>query len=348
MSNNKIRVVVQNPYFIFNEQQKNFNGYNFKFVEKYCDSILLYRSPLDYLKYRRRLKELGWNKKIYLLPSKACSDSDALVCFNGCAYMRINQPPKAYKKNKFFHVMDFTDSISKSSENLSSANYLLGYCQHDRFSPFFRKYYNNFQDRVIAVPFGYGCRFVNEVPIENRINKCIALGAVNPVDDPLMSGDSLKEYRDFYSSHTYSHEIRKAIVDNIDKWGDCFDSRLPVFPETKNSKYDAVEELNRYTMFINDASLDQYPPARTYEGIACGCVMVAEDLDVYKTLGFINGKNCILFPKGNYDCMLSKIKYFMAHLEELKLIQKESIKLSLNFTHEKIADNLYLDICSKL
>lgn len=345
---NEYKIVVQNPTYIFDNQERNFNGYNFKFLELYSDGILLYRRPWKYFQYKKKLRELGWNKKIYLSARAALSHSDALVCFNGRAYLSQNKPPRQYKKKKFFHTMDFSDNILKSSKALKNADYLMGYCNHDVYSPFFRKYFSAFTGKVIRVPFGYGARFFCKAKVSERINKCIALGSVNPVADPLMATDALLEYKKFYSMHEYSHEVRRAIQQNCDQWQSSIESKLPVYPETKNNAYDAVEELNKYTMFINDASIDEFPPARTYEGIACGCIMVAEDLGIYKELGFEDGKNCVLFEKGNYDMMIEKINYYIQHIEKLENMQRESLKLAKNFSHDKVAKKIYQDIANRI
>ena len=239
--------------------------------------------------------------------------------------------------------MDYSDNTAKASSMYSQrgVDFLMAYSRADLNSPFFDKYFPNYHGKVISVPFGYGKRFKCEIPFEKRENKCIALGSVNPVRDPLMAEESLKEYISYYATEEYSHPIRRAIVENLNMWQDCISSRLPVFPETKNPKYDAVKELNNYTMFINDASIDNFPPARTYEGIASGSVMVAEDLQIYRDLGFINGENCILFEHRDYDQMIQKIRYYMQNPEELMAIQKKSITLSKKFSHVNVAKELY-------
>lgn len=350
MCDSKYRIIVQNPRFIFDDQSRNFNGYNYKFVEKYCDGILLYARPWKYFKYRRKLKELGWNKKIYLKIGQANRHSDALVCFNGRPYLKANKPSAKYIRKKFFHVMDFAEKVEEINKALERGNvdYLLGYCAHDRYSAFFRRYFGNYMQKVISVPFGYADRFENKEKISKRINKCVALGSLNPIVDPLIKTDNLQAFKNYYSDHEYSHEVRKKISENAGFWKDCIDSMLPVYPTTKNNTYDAVEVLNKYSMFINDASVDEFPPARTYEGIACGCVMVAEQLETFKDMGFVDGINCIMFPKGDYDEMVRKIRYYMEHLEELSVIQSKSLELASSFSHKKIADRLYQEICLRI
>ena len=339
-------ICVQNPVFIFDDQKRNFNGYNFKFVEKYCDSIYLYARPWHYLKYKKKLKELGWNKKLYLTLAGINKNTNILICFNGCPFEKRNSPNARYSGLKIFHIMDYSNNVKKIDEifRKNKVDYVMSYSHADRYSDFFKKYLPAYINKVISVPFGYSDRFKCERTFSDRIPKAIALGSVNPVNDPLMDNTNLKDYIEFYKGHKFSHEVRKYIVDNIEELNIAIDSKLPIFPETKNPDYDAVYELNKYMMFINDASIDRFPPARTYEGIACGCVMVAENLPIYSDIGFVNDYNCILFEPGNYKDMYDKICYYKNHLEELYTIHKKSLELANNYSHDKVAEKLYRDI----
>lgn len=346
----KLRIAVQNPIFIFDDQSRNFNGYNYKFVEKYCDYIFLYARPWHYFKYKKKLKELGWKKKIVLTIIRLNKVADALLCFNGRPYLKPNEMTNKVKVKKIFHVMDFSERIDEISEQMDKGqvDLLLGYCRHDYHSSFFRKFFSKYCGRVIPVSFGYSERFKFIVPFEERKNKCIALGSVNPINDPLINQDGLKDFIAYYSEHEYSHEIRKAVVDHVNEWSNEIDSMLPVYPNTKNPNYNAVDVLNEYSMFLNDASIDKFPPARTYEGIACGCVMVGENLQVFKELGFEDGVNCVLFEQGDYHNMLIKIRYYMDNPQLLKKIQLNSLELAKKFSHESVADTLNIDIVEAL
>ena len=341
-----MRIAVQNPSFLLGDQERNFNGYNFKFVEKYCDVIYVPRL-LSVRHYIRLIHRMGWkNKKICVSPRQLNKMADVLMCFNGGAYSTEGKPVQDFHGLKIYHVMDFSNQTRRLNEALTQGgvDYLMGYARHDRHSGFFQTYFPNYIGKVIAVPFGFGARFQNLKPFDQRINKCIALGAVNPINDPLIKDDGLNDFITYYHNYEYSHEIRKMIVDHLDIWGDIFDSRLPVPPETKNPSYDAVAELNNYTMFINDESIDNFPPARTYEGIACGCVMVCTDSPIYAELGFKDGVNCIMFPKHDYETMHAKITYYIEHSDKLERIQKNSLALAEKYRHSEVAKQLYKTI----
>lgn len=270
--------------------------------------------------------------------------ADIVISFNGVPNRYLHRFPKNFNGLKVCHIMDYVFYASKANKALEKAGvgYLLGYCNHGKYCKFFQKYYPSYINRVITQPFGYGERFKNSTPFESRINKAIALGSVNPVVE--LKGNILKEYGEFYKDEEFTHKLRRQIVLHRGQWGEWIDDKLPTYPETKNPYYNPVDELNKYTMFINDAGLMNFPPARTYEGIACGCVMVAENLEVWRDFGFEDGKNCILFEKGNCEDMLCKIGYYQANINELRRLQTNSLKLSKNYTHEKMAERLYDNI----
>ncbi len=342
-----IRIAVHNPVFLLEDQYKNFNGYNYIFTLKYASSIYI----TDYRKlwrYRKKLLEMNREDiKIIISEAGLNRSCDILVGFTGRPDKILHCVSRKYRGMKIYHVMDYVMNASKSYKKLAKCevDYVMGYCDHSKYCEFFKKYYPSYSGRVISVPFGFGDRFVNAKEFEERCNKAIALGSVNPIND--VSDGSLDEYTEFYNTETFTHKLRRAIVENREKWSAWIDDKLPTYPETKNAHYDPVTELNNYTMFINDAGLMNFPPARTYEGIACGCVMVAENKEIYKELGFIDSVNCILFEPGNYEQMITKIDYYMKHSEILKNIHKNALLLSKRYTHENIAKRLYGEIVEK-
>lgn len=339
-----MRIAVQNPSFIFEDQKKNFNGYNYIFLKKYC-SVIYSQDPRKYGAYTKWISNNILNIDVTYNPFALNKKVNVLMGFNGVPYRFFYKPLKSFHGIKIYHVMDYVFYPSKANKALEkgNVNYVMGYCDHYSNDKFFRKYYPGYTtERIIKVPFGFGERFKSITPFSERNNKAIALGSVNPVRD--QNGGILLEYLNFHKDDEFTHKLRRTIVVNRESWGDCIDDLLPTFPETKNPNYDPVLELNKYTMFVNDAGLMNFPPARTYEGIAAGCVMVAEDLQIWKELGFVGGVNCILFEKGNYQEMINKIRYYQNHFDELQLIQVKSFELAQKYTHEKIADKLYKEI----
>lgn len=338
-----MKIALHNPFFIFPDQSKNFNGYNFEFLKTHTDIIYLSK-PWDYPKYIKRLKQLNVDKKKYefifslnTLNHKA----DVLLSFNGEPYLNHFSPPKGFTGMKIWHTMDYVFKATASNNALMDAgvDYLMGYTKHDWYCPFFRFFFASFIGKVIPVPFGYGERF-QYINTKDRINKCIALGSVNPVNDPLCKKETLTEYIAFYKNEYWTHKFRRTIAENISNLQDIVDSRLPINGKTKNANYDPVLELNQYKLFVNDEGLMNFPPARTYEGIACGCIMVASNNKIYEDLGFMNGVNYIGFSKNDLGDFRTKTTQALMDNFDLSKIKYNSLRLSERYTHQNVAKNL--------
>lgn len=343
-----MKIAIHNPQFIFQDQTKNFNGYNFEFLKNHTDIIYLSK-PWHIFKYKKRLKELGVDisKFDFVFGMSTLNQkADVLLSFNGVPYVKHFIPPKKFTGLKIWHTMDYVFKASESNKMLMENNvdYVMGYTRHDKYCPFFQKYYVDFKDKVIAVPFGYGERFVGNKSINERIQKCIALGSVNPVNDPLCMPGILDDYVEFYKDEIWTHKFRRVLAENVDGLKDMMDSRLPTLDKTKNPNYNPVDELNNYQFFVNDEGLMDFPPARTYEGIACGCIMIASKNKIYEDLGFIDGENYIAFEKNNLESFKTKILEAINGKYDLENMQNKSLELAKKYTHKKIANDLYLRI----
>jgi spore maturation protein CgeB len=169
---------------------------------------------------------------------------------------------------------------------------------------------------------------------------------VNPVNDPeVKDKKSIEEFIEFYSEKKWTHEWRRMLSENETELAHIMDSCLPKFPRTKNWEYNAVEKLNHYVMFANDEGLMNFPPARTYEGVVSGCVMISSDHPSYTDLGFINGVNCIMHKKNDINDFENKVNQYLSDIELLNKISLNGIKLMEdNYSHEKLAAKLYKDI----
>lgn len=343
-----MRIAIQNPDLLFRNQFRNFNGFDFTFLLNHV-SIIYVTSWKRFLYYVYKLIKNKINPLRYQYifnAYKLNQNADILISFNEPFYFKNYQPPKEFNGLKIWHVMDYVYRASESVGILKKTNvdYLIGYTKQDVYGDFYKYYFVDYIGKTIPLPFGYGKRFICKNSFEKRANKVIALGSVNPVNDPLVKSGDLDEYVNFHQDIFWTHTFRQIIRENIDKLQDIVDSKLPILPSTKNPSYDPVEELNKYTMFINDEGIMNFPPARTYEGIACGCVMVASKNPIYEDLGFIDGVNYIGFEKNSLEDFRKKVEYYIAHPDKLQVIQKNSLELAKNYTHEKVAAKLYEDI----
>lgn len=342
-----MKIAVQNPLFLFGDQARNFNGYNFAFFKKYVSSIYITK-PWHVFRYQKRMKELGLESEKYefIYRIKTLNSKiDVLLGFDGEPYHKTRMPPKAFNGRKIWHLMDYVFKAGESARILSDSgvDLAMGYARHDLHCDFFKTHFPSLLGKVISVPFGYGNRFQNSVPFDNRKNVCVAMGAVNPVNDPLCPPGTIDDYIGFYNHKEWTHEFRRTLVANL-PYLQHVESFLPLFPETKNAAVDPVEQLNRYKFYVNDEGLLNFPPARTYEGIATGCIMIASRNPIYEELGFIEGENYIAFEKNDLSDFQKQLNTYLQKPEKLLKMHQASLLLAKKFTHEKIADTLYQQI----
>lgn len=242
--------------------------------------------------------------------------------------------------------MDYTFYPSLSHEILkaSGVDYVLGYNEHDKYCEFFKEKYSSFIGKVIPVPFGFAERFKSAKLFEERENRCVALGSINSFDDPVHNIDELKETNDFFleKGERFMHKFRRMLKENEKNLEGIMDSKLPNYPETKNFKYDIVKTFNDYQMFVNCESLQYFPSAKTFEGPACGSVLVCSDHPCFSDLGFIDGVNCIKHKEFDVEDFRNKVTYYLNNLDKLEKIQQEGTRLVRdNFSHKKIAQYVF-------
>lgn len=341
----KKTIAVQNPQFLLADQGRNFNGYNLAFFKKYV-SVIYLSKPWHIFRYRKRLKTLGVEPDRYQFVYTLRSlnhHADVLLGFDGEPYHAHSAPPKGFQGIKIWHVMDYTSHTSRAAKTLEDANvnYLMGYTRHDLFCDFFKKHYAAFEGKVIDVPFGYREQFQKIIPFDQRDKRCVAIGAVNPVNDPLCKPGELHDYIHFYPTIQWTHQIRRGIVEQEQAFKSHVKSLLPNYPETKDGKLDHVQELNRYQLFVNDEGLLNFPPARTYEGMACGSVMVASDSPIYRHLGLIPDHHYIAFKQNDLHDFYQKIVAISGQPDRLKKIAAHAAEWIPQFSHAAIADRLY-------
>ena len=281
-------------------------------------------------------------------PAELNRVADVLVCFEGRSYLPEMAPPREFTGLKAYHAWEFVFYAPETNRALvdGGVDVVLGYCRHDEYSPFFRAMFPSFTGRTIAVPFGFQPRFTPSIPFGERIRKVIGLGSVNPVDDPLCPPGELDAYVAFHAGERWTHRWRRALLEHADALSDVLDARFPVFPDTKDFSYDAVEVLNAYAMFANDPGLMAFPPARTYEGVACGTLLVGEDTAVHRDLGFAHGENALLHVPDDIEDFARVVREAIAEPEHLAQMAEAGQRMvHERYTHTAVARTLYEQLC---
>ena len=298
-----------------------------------------------------RKTEIPWNEIEILTTEKELNRKcDVLLNFNShLGKSQFTQSLKKFNGLKIFHVNDYFWNRPASELNIYlekyGVDYLMGYSRHDLHCEYFKKSFPSYLGKVISVPFGFSDRFVLLNTFENRNNKCLALGSVNPLR-PLQSDlSNFVESANFFPDESWFHKFRRMLVIEKNNLSNIMDSMLPEFPEYKDFQYDLVDKLNSYKMFVSDESIFNFPPAKYFEGPACGSVLVCSDHNCNKELGFIDAQNCIMHKQYDTADFGEKIRYYLDNQDKLSKIQENGTKyVRDNFNHKSIAKKLRYSI----
>jgi hypothetical protein len=352
-----MRVAIQNPGFLFADQRKNFDGYNFAFLKQYKPALYLtgWKARLSRgSRWRKALSRAGLRPGDFELvyDVKALSRvADVLLCFNQAACLPDNLPPREFTGLKIWHVMDFNFRAAACYEALrrGGVDFLMAYARLDRDCAFFQRYYPGYLGKVIPVPFGFGERFQDRTPFGQRIQKVVAMGAINPVDQGSTNPDSpLREYAEFYRAEGHSQLWRKLLSEHEESLRDVLVSFLPKPPAVSRPSDDPVELLNKYALYANDESICGFPPARTYEGAATGAAMVSSHHPAFTDLGFVDGENCIMHRPLDVEHFRERVLYYLDRPAELATLARNGTAMVReHYTHEAVANRLRATIEEK-
>jgi len=345
-----MKIVVQNPHLLGETSTSGINDWGVEFLRLYRPTIRIW--PLkwfpSWLKFliKKKLPLTGWT---YVMSEAALSGYDVWMGWQGTHRLPFEPIPMRFSGIKLYHVMDYSFRTLEAAEIYREFrfDYLMGYSRHDQWCGFFRSHFPDYENRMVPVPFGYGSRFENQVPFDRRERKCSAMGAVNLVDDPKFSTEVLGAYVDYFQDNEWAHPMRQGIRENLDRLDNIVASFLAPWPERVNLTYDSVEELNRHQLFVNDDSVMHYPPARTYEGLACGSVMVCSDHPCFDDYGWVDGVNCLKHRFADLDAFQRVVEDALADQDRLAEIQKASLAHAERFSHAEVARGLH-DILENL
>lgn len=345
-----MRIAVQSPDFLFADPSRSFTGYEIAFARNHAAVIYLpgWKWRLTRGRgYQALLEQHGIEKGRFdfaFTAGELRRKADALVCFNYLPHGPRNRPPRRFGGLKVWHTMDFVFNAPRANAALDrgGVSAVMGYCDHSRHSAFFLAHYPRYTGRVIPVPFGFAPRFEERTPMSARIQKVIALGSVNPVAEKGFPQEtSVDAYVRFYPEEKWTHRWRRLLVEHGADLADLMDSQLPVWPATKNPEYDAVEMLNRYALFANDEGLMAFPPARTYEGLAAGAILVGNQHPCYAEIGLKDGVNCVLHRPLDIGDFREKVSRLLSQPDKLAAIAHAGRALVRDhYSHAAIAQEL--------
>lgn len=303
-------------------------------------------SALNQIRKQYSWTDLGLNQVQFIFSGAALRRNvDVLLNFNHALPDEFTPAVKAFEGLKIFHLMDYfwKEPGSAIHERLveHGIDYVMNYGQADVHCEYFKKVFPTYLGRVIPVPFGYSDRFVSTTEFNQRDNKCVALGSVNPLRPYDADPVNYTESAALFANEEWFHKFRRMIVESMDLLHDQVDSMLPVFPKYKDASYDIVKKLNGYRMFTNCESLFYFPSAKTFEGVACGAALVCSDHPCFANFGFQDTINCIVHNEFNITSFKDKIAYYQNNSVALEAIAHTGHDFVLEYyNHGAIADNL--------
>jgi len=294
---------------------------------------------------------LPWEDIEFIFSSKELDRKcDVLLNFNShLGETQFTKAVKNFSGLKVYHVNDYfwNQPGTQLNKYLTSVgvDYLMGYSSHDKHCEYFQCTFGDYLGKVIPVPFGFQDRFSSKVNFNDRKNKCVALGSVNHLRPLDANQYNYRESADFFPDEAWFHKFRRLLVLNHAEMSTILDSMLPVFPEMKDFRYDIVDKFNEYKMFVSCESIFNFPPAKTFEGPACGAALICADHECNREYGFKDQLNCIMYHPYDIDDLKDKIIYYMDNCSDLSRIQQNGEEfVRLNYSHEKVANRLYTSI----
>ncbi len=295
--------------------------------------------------------KIPWGNAEFIFSARTLrSKCDGLLSFNSYAGSDgFSSSVRSFSGLKIWHAGDYfwNEPGSRLNQRFEShgIDYLMGYASHDAHCPYFNKTFPLYRGKVIPVPFGFADRFVPTTPLVGRKNKCVALGSVNPLRPLDFTRHNYRETADFFPDECWFHKFRRMLVLNRERLLPVLDSMLPVFSQIKDFSYDLVAKFNEYRMFVSCESIFFFPPAKAFEGPACGSVMICADHDCNREFGFRDGENCIMYRPYDVDDFADHVRHYQGNEADLEAIQRTGTDFVRNhFSHQAIAKYLHARI----
>lgn len=314
--------------------------------------------------------------KIYFNIERLHPDHDILFTFSRSIIRAKNEQELRLEKFSGILLIHFThyfQKIKKVATYLQRIPHVVVMAENNLVAnSFFRKHFP-WIEKVYHLPFTYSDRFVwDKKDFNERINKCMALGTLCPVDDP--------DFFEFYGKDTtlqpmrnklfekqadFSQEIDSfakrftdiATIKNIsqnDSWfKKLLKKTLPymvlekIFPVSQKAyfQFDIVRKYNEYRMFICPEEIIGLPSVNVFEGMACRCAYIGIEDPMYTDLGMLPGIHYIGYKENNTEDLVAKIRYYQTHSNELESIANAGYELvKKNFNKRNVSEVFWRDL----
>ena len=337
-----------------------FHSYVFEILKNKLVSVLYFSDPtcFSYITTLTRLalheslrenyKGIEWSNFDFVFSSTELNrKADVLINLNLLCpkhlYPEFSNSLSKFNGIKIFHTGDYFwyRPASESNKLLEKigVDHLFGYSMHDKYCEYFSKSFPKYHQKVWGIPFGFTSRFETSKTFKNRKSKAVAVGSVNPLRPLNEKINNFQESANFFPDESWFHKFRRMLVLNKNILKDEVDSMLPEFPDIKDFKYDLVSKFNDYQMFVSCESIFNFPPAKTFEGMACMSTLICANLKCNTDLGLIDGVNCIMYTQYDLNNFKDKLNYYRFQEDKLREIsQNGNLLVSKNYNQKRVAE----------
>jgi hypothetical protein len=264
---------------------------------------------------------------------------------NSCDHYRFLRDMSIIKIVHLSHFMHFTDELAQITK-LIGVNLFVAESNLSKHSDYFRKYFPFYKKDVCILPFVPKSRFFSQIPFEERVPKCLAVGSLSIFES---SDLKRKNFYDFFRLNTF-HPMRKTLFKNRMKLKQIIDCHIEQvyeggrrLPVTRHGYYnqDIVELFNKYKMFVYPEEAQGLPALGFIEGMACGSVFIGLDSPMYADIGMKEGLHYIAYD-GTLDNLTEKIQAYQGNPIALSRISENGKSFAATFCNPKTVTNRFL------
>lgn len=316
--------------------------------------------------------------RVYFDISKLNPHSDIIFDFSR-ALVDVNEKTlRRLQLNQFqgivlIHFTHYFQNVRKISEYIKTIPYCVVVAEGDLVTNRFFNQFFGFVREVYQLPYSINERFVlGRKDFHTKMNKCMALGTLCPVEDT--------DFFNFFGKETALHPMRRIIYDEHHKFPDEIDSLMKEFqdvkiikhinkgdsfilklikkilpcmileriipiPQKEYFKFDIVKKYNAYKMFVCPEEIIGLPSINVFEGMACKCVYVGIDDPMFGNIGMLPGIHYVAYRENDLEDLVSKIRYYQSHPDELEKIAEQGYHFARNhFNRKNISEVFWNDL----
>ena len=260
-------------------------------------------------------------------------------------------------KKVFFlsHLFVDTALMAKNAQKVGVDQFI--YEANVSRSKYFQTYFSFYKSDVLVLPFGIQPRFERYDRSIDRIPKAFFSGRVFDLTGELPGHG---EFRAFFPDLFTYHPVRQMLYEHQEELTDLIDIDIAfqgkdgktISRKQEGERVDArehyyrsfniVDRFNQYMFFIAPEECVEVPAITAFEGMACGCCLIALNHTMYSDLGFEPDKHFISYDGTLLD-LKEKITYFRNNPEQVKVIAENGYRQVIKTCNQKAVGSYFVD-----